>query len=205
MLSGDAVPVLIHDDTLERTTNGRGKVCETAAADLLRLDAGSWHSPAFAGEGVPSFDAAFRLCRALGLWMNIEIKPSPGLEFHTGRIVALTAARLVAERDDAVPPPLLSSFSPEALTAARGAAPDLARGYLIDRVPSDWRERLEALGCAALHVNHRHLTQAAAAAVTRAGYGLFCYTVDDPACADRLFAWGVDAMCTDRIDLVRPD
>lgn len=205
MLSSDAVPVLIHDDTLERTTNGRGKVCETTAADLLRLDAGSWHSPAFAGEPLPSFEAAARLCRALGMWMNIEIKPSPGFERQTGQIVALAAARLAAERSDGVPPPLLSSFSPEALAAARDAAPELARGYLIDRVPADWRERLDALGCVALHVNHRHLTQATAAAVTRAGYGLFCYTVNDPKRVDTLFGWGVDALCTDRIDQVRPD
>jgi glycerophosphoryl diester phosphodiesterase len=104
-----------------------------------------------------------------------------------------------------VPPPLLSSFSPEALAAAREAAPELARGYLIDRVPADWHARLDALGCTALHVSHRHLTQSVAAAVTRAGYGLFCYTVDEPSRVDTLFGWGVDALCTDRIDLVRPD
>lgn len=205
MLSADEVPVLIHDDTLERTTNGRGKVCETLAADLLRLDAGSWHSPVFAGEPLPSFEAAARLCRALGMWMNIEIKPSPGFERQTGRIVALAAARLAAERTEGLPPPLLSSFSPEALAAAREAAPHLARGYLISRVPPDWRNRLQALDCAALHVNHRHLTPAAAAAVKQAGYGLFCYTVDDPQRVDTLFSWGVDALCTDRIDLVAAD
>jgi glycerophosphoryl diester phosphodiesterase len=205
MLSADEVPVLIHDDTLERTTNGRGKVCETRAADLLRLDAGSWHSPAFAGEPLPSFEAAARLCRALGMWMNIEIKPSPGFERQTGRIVALAAARLAAERTDGVPAPLLSSFSPEALAAAREAAPHLARGYLISRVPPDWRNRLQALDCAALHVNHRHLPPAAAAAAKQAGYGLFCYTVDDPQRVDTLFSWGVDALCTDRIDLVAAD
>lgn len=205
MLSADKVPVLIHDDTLERTTSGRGKVSETMAADLLRLDAGSWHSPAFAGEPLPSFEAAARLCRALGMWMNIEIKPSPGFERETGGIVALAAARLVAERSDGMPPPLLSSFSPEALAAAREAAPELARGYLIDRVPDDWRERLDALGCVALHVSHRHLTPATVTAVTQAGYGLFCYTVNDPARVDMLFGWGVDALCTDRIDRVRPD
>jgi glycerophosphoryl diester phosphodiesterase len=205
MLSADEVPVLIHDDTLERTTNGRGKVCETTIADLQRLDAGSWHAAAFAGEPLPTFEAAARLCRALGMWMNIEIKPSPGFERQTGRIVALAAARLAAERTDGVPPPLLSSFSPEALAAARDAAPELARGYLTDRVPADWHARLDALGCTALHVNHRHLTQSVAAAVTRAGYGLFCYTVNDLSRVDTLFGWGVDALCTDRIDLVRPD
>jgi glycerophosphoryl diester phosphodiesterase len=102
-------------------------------------------------------------------------------------------------------PSLLSSFSPQALAAAREAAPELARGYLVDRVPADWRERLDALGCVALHVNHRHLTAAAAEAVTQAGYGLFCYTVNDPVRVDTLFGWGVDALCTDRIDRVQPD
>ena len=88
MLARDEVPVLIHDPTLERTTSGRGAVAAHSAAELATLDAGSWHSPAFAGEPVSTLAAAIELCRAKGIWINLEIKPAPGHEARTGEVVA---------------------------------------------------------------------------------------------------------------------
>ena len=214
MLTADEVPVLIHDATLERTTNGRGEVAAYSAAQLAALDAGAWHSAAFAGEPVPRFDAVVRDCRAAATWINIEIKPAPGAARRTGEVVARATAALYADLirpgGDAaarIAPrvPLFSSFEREALVAAREAAPDIPRGYLLDRVPPNWAGELAALGCVALHTNHRHLTRELAAAVKAAGYWLFCYTVNDRDRADALRAWGVDAFCTDRIDLIDPD
>jgi glycerophosphoryl diester phosphodiesterase len=213
MLARDGVPVLIHDDRLERTTNGRGPVAAQSASELGRLDAGSWFSPAYAGEPVPLLSEAIALCRRLGTWINIEIKPSPGAEAPTGEVVARTAASLYADvlrsggdRADAIEPavPLLSSFARESLAAARRVAPDLPRGLLVDRLPRDWREALQALGCVSLHTSHRHLTREQARAVKDSGYWLFCYTVDDPARVREIFDWGVDALCTDRIDRIGP-
>jgi glycerophosphoryl diester phosphodiesterase len=100
--------------------------------------------------------------------------------------------------------PLLSSFSFAALAAARDAAPDLPRGLLVDKIPADWEAQLRSLGAVALHTNHKHLTPALAAAVKRAGPGLFCYTVNDAARAREILGWGVDGFCTDRIDLIGP-
>jgi glycerophosphoryl diester phosphodiesterase len=213
MLARDAVPVLMHDPTLERTTSGRGEVAALTAAQLGGLDAGRWHSPGFAGEPVPTLEAAVRFCRAHGVWINIEIKPAPGAEAATGEVVARAAARLYADvmvaggdrAERAVPAvPLVSSFKPAALHAARAAAPDLPRGLLIDRVPEDWPAQLQALGCVGLHTNHWYLTRAQARAIKDAGYWLFCYTVNDPARAEEIFDWGVDGFCTDRIDLIPP-
>lgn len=214
MLAADEVPVLMHDETLERTTSGRGPVAAVASGELARLDAGSWRDARFRGEPVPSLAQAIALCRGLRLWMNIEIKPSAGTERRTGEAVAEVTARQFADRLQAAADgsggtdpelPLLSSFSAEALAAARAAAPRLARGLLVDRVPRDWRRRVAELGCASLHVNHRHLTQALARRIRQAGIWLFCYTVNDPRRADTLFRWGVDAVCTDRIDRIAPD
>lgn len=214
MLAADEVPVLIHDATLERTTSGRGAVAAHTAAQLARLDAGRWHSPAFAGEPVPALEAALRWCRANDVWTNIEIKPSPGAAARTGTVVARATRALYADllqpggdvAASVVPRvPLFSSFEREALVAARAAAPDIPRGYLLDRVPPDWLAQLQALGCVALHTNHRHLNRALAEQIKDAGYWLFCYTVNDPARAEELLAWGVDAFCTDRIDLIAAD
>jgi glycerophosphoryl diester phosphodiesterase len=211
MLAADAVPVLIHDATLERTTNGLGEVAAHTAAELARLDAGAWMAPRFAGTRLPSLADAIAYCRRNDVWINIEIKPAPRADAATGtevaRITAQAYADLVRPRGDHaanVEPkaPLFSSFSREALAAARAAVPDLPRGLLVEDVPADWKAQVEALGCVGLHCSHKHLTQALARAVKDAGYWLFCYTVNDLRRARTLFDWGVDAFCTDRIDLI---
>jgi glycerophosphoryl diester phosphodiesterase len=214
MLPRDDVPVLMHDPLLARTARRAGAVAQYSAAELAGFDVGRWHSPRFAGEPVPTLADTLALCRGAGVWCNVEIKPAPGRERATGRVVAQTVAHAYADRvrpggsrrdgaDSQVP--LLSSFSVDALQAARAAAPDLPRGWLVDRVPADWAARLADLDCVAVHTNHRHLTAPLAAAIRASGAWLFCYTVNDPARARALLAWGVDAFCTDRIDLIGPD
>lgn len=214
MLPRDDTPILMHDPTLGRTAPGSGAITDYTAAELARLDAGGWHSPRFLGEPVPTLEQTLAFCRHAGVWCNVEIKPAPGREAATGRAVALAVAAAYADslraggdRPDTVEPsvPLLSSFSIDALDAARAAVPDLPRAWLVDRVPRDWRARFDALGCVALHTNHRHLTAAQAAAIKASGAWLFCYTVNEPARAAAILAWGVDAFCTDRIDLIGPD
>lgn len=203
MLSKDSIPVLMHDPEFGRTVRGKGKVCETAAADLVRMDAGAWFGSAFAGETVPTYEQAVYFCKENGIWMNVEIKPSPGAEAETGRVVGEVTRRLFG--NTAAGLPLFSSFSFEALTAARAAAPGIPRGFLADVIPPDWLDRLRALEAVALHTNHKHLLPERAYAVKQAGYGLFCYTVNTPERAKEIFGWGVDAFCTDRIDLIGPD
>jgi len=208
------VPVVIHDETLERTTDGAGPVAARTAAELAQLDAGRWRAPRFAGTSVPTLDAVLGHCRGHDVWPNIEIKQVTGHEAHVGKVVAGAVAaryrdvvRKHGDRAEHVDPraPLLSSFSRAALIGARRGAPDLPRGYLVDDVPALWRQELGALGCVSLHTDHALLTRAQAQAVKDAGYWLFCFTVNDPARAREILGWGVDAFCTDRIDLIGPD
>ena len=206
MLARDGVPVLMHDPGLGRTVKGSGSVFEHDAQDLAAMDAGSWFGPAFAGEPVPLFLDYARYCKAHGVWMNIEIKPAPGFEAQTGAVVARLAADLfAAELAAGARTPLLSSFSAAALAAARAAAPDLPRACLMSRLEPGWEARARGLDAVAIHTNHQHLGREAARAVKAAGFGLFCYTVNDPGRARTLLDWGVDAFCTDRIDLIGPD
>ncbi|MCM2308183.1 MAG: glycerophosphodiester phosphodiesterase [Sulfuritalea sp.] len=194
MLCADGVPVLIHDETLERTTSGRGAVAAMSSAQLAQLDAGRRHHPAFAGEPAPTLDAALRLCAELGLWANVEIKPSAGQDLATGDAVARHAAAASGKL-------LLSSFSAEALGAAAAEAPQLRRALLVEAIPADWRERMLASGALALHASARALNAEAAHAVRAAGFPLACYTVNRRDDAERLFALGVVAVFTDRPDL----
>ena len=194
MLAADGVPVLIHDETLERTTSGRGRVADMDSTQLAQLDAGSRHHAAFAVEPLPTLDAALRLCAALGLWANVEIKPSAGQEVETGRAVARRAAAAKGKL-------VLSSFSAAALCAAADEAPQLPRAILVEAIPADWRQRMAESGALGLHSSARVLTAEAAAAVREGGIPLACYTVNKRDDAERLFAMGVSAVFTDRPDL----
>lgn len=202
MLSGDGTPVLIHDETLERTTDGFGRVAEASDAELARLDAGGWRGAHFAGEPIPSFADAAELCLALGLWANVEIKPAAGAEEETGRKAAALAREMWA---GASLPPLLSSFSAAALEAARRAAPELPRGLLYGAVPRGWRRELRRHGCIALHCGVRHVTPRLVAEARAAGVPVVAYTVNEPEEAARLLKLGVAAVITDRIDLIAPE
>jgi glycerophosphoryl diester phosphodiesterase len=208
MLSRDGIGMVMHDPDFGRTVAGVGSVAQTDAIDLARQDAGAWFGPAFRGEPVPYFTQFIDYCKAQRIWMNVEIKPAPGADVATGRWVAeVSKARFAEELADGDPAglPLLSSFSFAALAAARDAAPDLPRGYLLDRVPADWLAQAKELGAVAIHTNQKHLTPELARDIKNAGYGLFCYTVNDKARGREILSWGVDGFCTDRIDLIGPN
>lgn len=192
---GDGL-VLMHDAVLGRTVAGEGRVADFALDELRAMDAGGWHSPPFCGEPVAGFVDAAQFCVDHDVWMNAEIKPAPGMETRTGYLVGEACKLLPAGSV------LLSSFSIEALLAARDAAPEVPRAWLVDAVPADWASTLRRLDATALHVNARSLTAASAQAIKEAGYGLFCYTVNEPDQAHALRAIGVDAICTDRLDLI---
>lgn len=197
MLAADGVPILIHDETLERTTSGWGRVADMSSTQLAQFDAGSRFHPVFAGEPVPTLEEALRLCAALGLWANVEIKPSTGQEAETGRAVARQAAAATGKL-------VLSSFSPAALRAAAGEAPQLPRAMLVEAIPVDWRQRMAEAGALALHSSACALTTAAREAVLARGFPLACYTVNHREEGERLFALGISAIFTDRPDLWAP-
>jgi glycerophosphoryl diester phosphodiesterase len=212
MLSGDAIPVVMHDPELGRTVKGRGKVSDFTAQELTAMDAGSWFGKEFSGERVPTYEQFFRFCTEHAIWMNVEIKPVPGFEEETGRVAAQYTKRFLDElrgpgawHGDVAHLPLFSSFSFDALMAAKSAAPEIPRAMLLRSIPKNWQELIQQLDVVAIDVSYRQLQPEQVHAVKQAGTGLFCYTVNDVALAKKLKSWGVDAICTDRIDLFRPD
>ena len=200
-LSADGVPFLLHDATLERTSNGRGVAGEQTWHALSQLDAGSWHSRACAGEPLPTLQAIAAHCLRNHHLLNIEIKPTPGTERHTGEVVARSATQLWA---GAQVPPLLTSFQPEALEGARSSAPQLPRGLLLDTLWSGWLQKARALACVAVVCNHALWDADTVAQARGAGLRCLCYTVNDEWAAQRLLALGIDGIITDRVDLFSP-
>jgi glycerophosphoryl diester phosphodiesterase len=195
-LTRDGVPVLMHDERLERTTSGQGRVAETTLAAIEALDAGAWFEPAFRGEQVPTFEAALALCAELGLGINVEIKPCRGREAETARA---TVETLLAHWPEAMPAPLVSSFAPVCLAVAREIAPALPRGHLARALPRRWRAQMAVHGCRTLHLNHRWLSARQRAAILAAGVPLLLYTIDDPGRARQQLAAGVSAVITNRV------
>ena len=194
-LTKDDVPVVIHDKTLNRTTDGHGHVRKTTLAALKQHDAGGWFAPEFAGERVPTLAETLDCLAALDMGFNLEIKQSRGLERETTRLaLAVVAQRWPANRMT----PVISSFSRDALAEARAVAPDLPRGYLADSLSARWRATVEALDCRTVHPGWRGLSRARINEVKAAGYPLLVWTVNQVPRARELFGHGVDALITDR-------
>jgi len=208
-LSSDGIPFLLHDDSLTRTTDAEEKLGidskpiggEHHWGTLAQLDAGSWHSRGFAGEPLPTLEAIARYCLRNAYFLNIEIKPTPGLERQTGEVVARHAARLW---QDASVPPLLTSFQVLSLEAAMAAQPELPRGLLLDTLWPGWLETAQRLGCVAIICDHVLWDQASVQQAKDAGFKTLSYTVNDEATAQRLLALGLDGIITDRVDSFTP-
>jgi glycerophosphoryl diester phosphodiesterase len=201
-LSADGVPFLLHDATLERTTSGRGVAGELDWSALSRIDAGTWHSRAYAGEPLPSLQALAAYLHANAFALDLEIKPTPGTEHHTGQVVGREAARLWAGAD--APPLLFSSFRPEALAGARETAPHFPRALLLDTLWPGWLDVAQQLGCSAVITNYNVTSAQALGQIHGAAMRGLVYTVNDPAPAAWLQSIGIDGIITDAVDRFSP-
>jgi len=184
-LTADGVPIVMHDDSLKRTTGVDRLVAKTPRAELP--------------PGVPTFEEAIACFGEEGLGCNVEIKPCPGREAETGRVVVETLRRCWPAH---LPAPLLSSFKDESLAAARAAAPEFARSLLLGRFVEDWRARVEAIGAAGVNTNGERLTAPWTCAIKDAGLVLGVYTIDDPKVALVLVGMGADVVITDAPDII---
>jgi glycerophosphoryl diester phosphodiesterase len=200
-LSADGMPWLLHDDTLDRTTSAQGPAASKPWAELSLLDAGRWHSPAFAGEPPASLQAIAIFCLEGGFGLNLELKPCPGQAFQTGQQVAdavhrLWGAAVAARRANW---PLLSSFEPEALQGARSAQAQLPRALLLEAWTDDAPAQALSLGAGAVVCHHESLSAAAIARLHAAGLKALCYTVNEAAQAQRLLDAGIDGIISDTL------
>lgn len=188
MLSADGVPVLMHDDTVDRTTGGRGPVAGMTVAELRRLRVGD--------EPVPLLAEALRRCADLGLWANIELKTvAAGDDERLGRVVA----RMLDDEWDGNG--VVSSFSLDALAAAKSQSSRHACALLYESLPSGWDRAVRGVAAVGVHLDGSRVTAAECGALRAAGLNVACYTVNSCAEAERLFAMGVGSVFSDRPDL----
>lgn len=198
-LTADNELVLMHDELVDRTTDGKGAIARMTLAELRELDAGRWFSPDFTGEKIPTLAEAMDYLTAKGIGANVEVKACPGREAETG---AATARALAARWFGGPIPILISSFEQASLAAARQAAPQIPRGFLTLKWPDDWTATLRELECTSFHVLDRRFTEARTKAIREAGYRPLAYTVNEPARARELLGWGVESIITDYPDRI---
>lgn len=197
MLSSCGEAVVIHDETLERTTNGHGKVCDYTYAELATLDAGSWFNPAFAGEKIPTLAEVIQLLMQQKISANIEIKPSQGREAATVKKVLSVVQQYWHPQAAA---PLISSFSHDVLLMVHQLMPSSQLGFLMHEWQADWMDFCDRIASVAVDVNEKILTQEKVKEIKASGRSLLAYTVNQVERARELFSWGVDAVFSDHAD-----
>ncbi|MBM3499708.1 MAG: hypothetical protein FJX74_13695 [Armatimonadetes bacterium] len=188
--TADGHIVLLHDETVDRTTNGSGAVSSLTLEDLCCLDAGAWKGEAFAGESIPTLGDVLDLCRDRGMFLCVEIKQYD---------IAPDVAALV-EGSGMVDGAVVISFDFDCVRQVRQAAPRLATGWLTGRIePSeldDMLGRLLAEGIPVLSALHTQVTPEVVQRCRLRGITLYAWTIDDEAEARRLADMGVDVIAS---------
>ncbi|MEE4355231.1 MAG: glycerophosphodiester phosphodiesterase family protein [Desulfococcaceae bacterium] len=200
-LSKDRKLVVMHDETLDRTTDGRGRVCDSTLAEIRKLDAGSRFSPDFAGEAVPTLAEVLELA-AGRVRVNIEIK-AEAFEADVSPEVPDTAERQVAEligyyhlRDSV----LVSSFEPGILQRFSDFPDHPALGVLTEKVKAD--EILSFcrnINAFSWNPDYPVLDRRQVQLMQKEGFRVFPYTVNEKDEIRRLLEMGVDGFFTDEI------
>jgi glycerophosphoryl diester phosphodiesterase len=196
MLTLDAVVIVMHDETLDRTTNGHGLVAETPYEEIAKLDAGIWFAPEYQGEKVPTMVEFLTEAKRLGLGVNIEIKPTPGKDIETAfAVVQLLQMHGFNQRMHI----LITSFSSESLAIVHALESNFRIGLLLDHWIIAWHDILEQLNCISLHANYKMLNQKNVAEVKNMGKLVLAYTVNDLEKAKQLYGWGVDSVFSESL------
>ncbi len=207
-LTKDDVPIIFHDDTLERTTNGSGLVAETTYEDLKQLECGSWFGDSFAGTKIPTLEEAIEALINRDLGFNMEIKPCAGREKETTEV----ALDMLSNYWDDHARLLISSFQHVSLEVARDIAGDWSRGLLLapeknaqgddEGINPDWKDVADYLDVRTVNLGASIATRDIIQDVIDLDLHPLIYTVNDPVDARQFQSWGVEAMFSDEPDVI---
>ncbi|MDO4927514.1 MAG: glycerophosphoryl diester phosphodiesterase [Corynebacterium sp.] len=198
----DGTAIVIHDETLDRTTDLSGDYAHLTATDLDPIDAGSWFSPEFAGEPLPTLDALVRLLNETGMHANIELKGPTGGKQHAERLITQVTQSLAALRPENQV--LISSFNHVLLARFKEQAPQYPVACLFERhtFNSDWRTIAELVGASAIHPEDDGLTAEQIAMMRDAGYDVNVWTVNSRARINELKNFGATGVFNDQANLM---
>jgi glycerophosphoryl diester phosphodiesterase len=203
-LTKDDVPIIFHDETLERTTNGAGNVADKTYDELRQLETGSWFADSFTGIKIPTLEEAVDVLIERGMGLNLEIKPCPGREVETAE-VALDVLSSIWDDHNKL---LISSFQHPSLEAARDMANDWARGLLIaptednDGMPENWRELADYLDVKTINLAASLVERELVEEISDLDLATLVFTVNQPDEARLFQSYGVDSLFTDQPDVI---
>ena len=199
-LSRDARFVAIHDDTVNRTTNGQGSVHDLSLAELRRLDAGSWFGSSFTGERIPTLEEILDFAKLHDVVFYLELKPGGS---WGGKHALIGALRESGE----IPRVVVISFDAVIVAAVRKAEPTLMTGLLYDGQIEKPIEKALEIGARQLVIRGDLVTPAMIAEAKRNDLQVICWTVNHPAHMRLLASAGVAGIMSDypdRLASLRP-
>ena len=192
-LSRDAHFVAIHDDTVNRTTNGQGKVHDLTLVDLRRLDAGSWFGSEFSGERIPTLEEILEFSKKNDVVFYLELKPAGAWGGEHALIGALRESGEIART-------IVISFDAGIIAALRKIEPTLMTGLLFDGQTDQPLERAVEVGARQLAVRGDLVTPALIAEAHKRDLQIVCWTVNQPAHMRMLIEAGADGIMSDYPD-----
>lgn len=199
-LTKDEIPIIFHDETLDRTTNGSGNVADKTLEELRELEAGSWFGESFAGLKIPTLEEAVEVLIERELGLNLEIKPCPAREVETAEAALDILSHIWDDHDQL----LISSFQHVSLETAMDLVPDWHRGLLLpEHWPDNWAELADYLKVSSLNINGNTCTEDQVASLIELELPIAAYTINEPDRARVLQSWGVGSIFSDEPDIVK--
>ncbi|KZX67908.1 glycerophosphoryl diester phosphodiesterase [Vibrio sp. HI00D65] len=193
-LSADGIPMVFHDKTVNRCTNGTGNIANLDLTTLKTLDAGSWFSSEFSGTTIPTLSEALDKCLELDVTLNLEIKIYDDKAIQP---LVETVIALVEQKQFPIEKLLISSFKKEALSLCQQMMPEVKRGFICEVWNDFSLASLQPLDLYSIHIDHRILDEKTAKAIKASGAILKIWTLNDPQLATKYFNLGVDNIITD--------
>ncbi len=194
-LTQDNNIAIIHNPTVNKCTNGKGKVIKMDFAEIAKLDAGSWHSEQYAGQRVLSLEQLLKLVIRLKINVNLEIKSNVGLNEETASI-AVKAVKAIWPKDR--PLPLFSSYSLTAIETVKEHYPKAPRAMIVGEWNQFVKRAIVDLDCSSINVDRRLITPQRLACMHETGKPVIIHTVNGLASAVKFIEMGVDGLFTDR-------
>jgi glycerophosphoryl diester phosphodiesterase len=193
-LLADGTLVVIHDDTVDRTTSGKGSLGELTQADLADLDAGTWFDARFAAERLPTLEQVIAILGDLGLSANVEIKQHAHHKSLDQLVDAVRTAIATRQPQTRI---MISSFDPACLKAMAAKEPDIEMAMLWVQPPQDWEAQLAAIPATTIHLYYKALSIGFLELARDKGIKVRAWTSNDPVELRSFWGSGLTGVITD--------
>ena len=198
-LTQDDNIVIMHNSTVNKRTNGTGKIIKLNTKDITKLDAGSWHSEKYKGQNVLSLEALIKLIERLNINVNLEIKTLAGKNIKTAMIVANLLKKYWPEKKAL---PLVSSYSTNAIETMLQFFPEVPRAIIVGEWNNYWAQVVTSLKCVSINADRRVINEVVLADMHSTGKKVLIHTVNGLKSATNFIKMGVDGVFTDRPDVI---